>query len=791
MATSSSFKRSQFWRSDWFAGVLLVLGVTALHLSTNLVDTLERRFYDFASSSMSRQPASQIAIIAIDDQSIASIGPWPWSQGVRAKLIDRLVGAKAKTIVDTALLLEPQPDRGRSFIRKMKAVLASAGDSASTSVSINDQLNAAIAEAETALNTDDPLALSMRNATHGSHNTNVIVATVFTRVETPAKSAAAAFAVDSFDDVLSGKIPASKYRDKVVVIGATAASLLARLPVPGQPALSPIEAIARMTSSLLNEPVIVPPFWGPWLTLAVLLLLYVYLIVALPRLPAARAALITFLLLSTLLGTEFGFLSGAALWLKLVFPATLLLFGYLGLTAKRCLITETDQLGLDQTSAETKRMMGLALQGQGQLDMAFDHFRQVPMGSAVMENLYALALDFERKRQFDQAAAVYQHMSAFQSDYKDLSVKLKQTRSPSEPRWSDGSRTHAAGTLLLARGAAVKPMLGRYQVERELGQGAMGIVYLGKDPKIGRWVAIKTMALGDEFEGAELLNARELFFREAQTAGRLQHQNIVTIFDAGEEHELAYIAMEFLKGKNLVDFCQAGHLLPVPTVLSIVARVAQALAFAHREQVVHRDIKPANVMYEMESDTVKVTDFGIARITGSSKTKTGLVLGTPSYMSPEQLAGNRVDGRSDLYALGVMLFQMLSGSLPFGGQSIAELMYKIAKQEAPDIRTIRAELPEKLAQLVAKSLNKLPAERYQDGDQLALELHLLLSVSPGLPESAQLGAVLLPPTKLNQPTAAFTATRPAAATEFEKTIIITSSVATDKPANASPIDLAR
>ena len=176
----------------------------------------------------------------------------------------------------------------------------------------------------------------------------------------------------------------------------------------------------------------------------------------------------------------------------------------------------------------------------------------------------------------------------------------------------------------------------------------MGVVYLGKDPKIGRVVAIKTMALSQEFEGDELTDARERFFREAETAGRLQHQNIVTIFDAGEEHDLAYIAMEFLKGKDLADVTKDGHLLPVSRVLSIVARVAEALAYAHSQNVVHRDIKPANIMYDPDTDTVKVTDFGIARITDSSKTKTGMVLGTPSFMSPEQIAGKKVDGRSDL-----------------------------------------------------------------------------------------------------------------------------------------------
>ena len=313
-------------------------------------------------------------------------------------------------------------------------------------------------------------------------------------------------------------------------------------------------------------------------------------------------------------------------------------------------------------------------------------------------------------------------MAAYNKDYKDLKTKLNRVKNLSETVMLGGGSSHAGGTMLLDGGAVAKPMLGRYQIDRELGKGAMGVVYLGKDPKIGRVVAIKTMALSEEFDGDELVDARERFFREAETAGRLQHQNIVTIFDAGEEHDLAYIAMEFLKGKDLVDYCREGQLLAVPRVLSIVARVAEALAYAHRQNVVHRDIKPANIMYEADSDTVKVTDFGIARITDSSKTKTGLVLGTPSFMSPEQLAGKKVDGRSDLYSLAVMMFQMLTGVLPFRGDSMAELMYKIANDPAPDIRTVRKDLPQKLAKLVALSLSKRPEARYQSGDQFAADL---------------------------------------------------------------------
>src|SRR6185503_15144047 len=191
------------------------------------------------------------------------------------------------------------------------------------------------------------------------------------------------------------------------------------------------------------------------------------------------------------------------------------------------------------------------------------------------------ALDFERKRQFNKAESVFRHMADFNPKFRDLEARLTRAKAMSETVILGGGGSHPGGTVLLDGGGVEKPMLGRYQVEKELGKGAMGVVYLGKDPKIGRVVAIKTMALAQEFEGEELDDARQRFFREAETAGRLQHQNIVTIFDAGEEHDLAYIAMEFLKGRDLVDYCKDGNLLPVPKVLSIVARVAEALAYAH------------------------------------------------------------------------------------------------------------------------------------------------------------------------------------------------------------------
>jgi serine/threonine-protein kinase len=264
--------------------------------------------------------------------------------------------------------------------------------------------------------------------------------------------------------------------------------------------------------------------------------------------------------------------------------------------------------------------------------------------------------------------------------------------------------------------------LGRYLLDRQLGRGSMGTVYLAQDEQAGRPVALKTMALAREFEGRELDDARARFFREAGMAGRLRHSDIVSIFDAGEDKGLAFIAMEYVKGHDLLRYTLPGRLLPVATVLRWLERVARALAYAHTQGVVHRDIKPANVMIDPATDTLKVTDFGIARITDACRTRTGLVLGTPSFMSPEQMAGRRVDGRTDLYSLGVMLYQLLTGALPHPSESMSQLMYQIANEPAPDIRLLRPELSEALANVVALALEKRPEMRYGDGAELADDL---------------------------------------------------------------------
>jgi eukaryotic-like serine/threonine-protein kinase len=846
LGTTSSTTRDQFWRTDWFVGVLVVLAVVVLNRTSNFVDTLENRFYDVAISAANKKPSDQIAIVAIDDLSVANIGRWPWSRDVQAQLIEQISAGKPKAIINQIFYPEPQIEKGMPFLQKIRAAIQP--DELATNATL-EAIHKIATEGELALNADarlaqafsaagnvvglvsllpgevrgkpdkplkemslkslvkasagfgveaagilepiDVLGNKIESIGHGNRSADIdgtirtesLLADYYGQMVPSIALVAAAkglnlatsdikvseqertiqigklqigtndlgqmrpfyyadkdgkppFSYDSAFDVISGKVPSSKYAGKVVLLGPTAAGVGVEFPTPlGGRGMTPLEQTAHVTSSILSEHFVTTPLWASALSTLALLLVAAYLIGLLPRLSAGTAAIVTGVVFTVLLMGTFVLLSRFSYWAQFVFPAILLLIGHLALTTKRFLFTEAGKLKSDEESAETNRMMGLSYQGQGQLDMAFDRFRRVPVSDALMGNLGNLALDFERKRQFNKSQAVYEHMASLDKGYKGLDAKLHRAKNLSETVILGGSSAHPGGTMLLDGGGVEKPMLGRYQVEKELGKGAMGVVYLGKDPKIGRVVAIKTMALSQEFEGDDLVDARERFFREAETAGRLQHQNIVTIFDAGEEHDLAFIAMEFLKGKDLVDFCKTGALLPVPTVLSIVERVAQALAYAHRQNVVHRDIKPANIMYELESDTVKVTDFGIARITDSSKTKTGLVLGTPSFMSPEQIAGKKVDGRSDLYSLGVMLYQMLTGVLPFRGDSMAELMYKIANEEAPDVRLVRKDLSPQIANVVALALSKRQETRFQSGDQFASDLRLAMA-DLGMTESA-------------------------------------------------------
>lgn len=262
--------------------------------------------------------------------------------------------------------------------------------------------------------------------------------------------------------------------------------------------------------------------------------------------------------------------------------------------------------------------------------------------------------------------------------------------------------------------------LGRYEIISEIGQGAMGLVYRAKDPLIDRVVAIKTINLNQAMEEREEYEAR--FYQEARAAGRLSHHNIVTIYDVGKSGDVAYIAMEFLEGRELRDVLNERSVLPLGQVLDIVAQVAQGLAYAHDHGIVHRDVKPSNIMIQKDGH-VKITDFGIARMASASvRTQTGMVLGSPKYMSPEQVMGKLTDQRSDIFSLGIMLYEMLTGRPPFSGENVNAIMYQTLNASPPQPSSLNPAVPDMLNFIVAKALAKKLDDRYQNARDFADDL---------------------------------------------------------------------
>ena len=277
--------------------------------------------------------------------------------------------------------------------------------------------------------------------------------------------------------------------------------------------------------------------------------------------------------------------------------------------------------------------------------------------------------------------------------------------------------------------AKMPEKLGRYEVIRELGKGAMGVVYEGKDPNIGRRVAIKT-ARREVVEASGMADEMmERFLREAQAAGALNHPNIITIYDAAEQDGIAYIAMEYLEGGDLGDVIDSKKKLSMEAIADIGACICEALDVAHANGVVHRDIKPANILMPT-GQPLKVADFGIAHVSDSNLTQDGALIGTPHYMSPEQFMGQKLDGRSDLFSVGNILYELTTGEKPFGGEALSTVMHHVIKTDPVPPTELNFNVPDALAQVIMKALSKRPANRYKTGREMANALRESIKEHP-------------------------------------------------------------
>lgn len=448
------------------------------------------------------------------------------------------------------------------------------------------------------------------------------------------------------------------------------------------------ELTAALLANVENDQMIIAPAWVKAMEWLAPVLLAIVSVLFMPDRNRREIAVFALTTVFSLLLLEALLLLGLNIRIDLgrpilIFAGVAILCAYLATNVKKVSVDALKK-GSDFLSA-------------GRLEPAFAEFRRCNPSETVAALMYKLSLAFEDQAKPERAEAVLEWMK----------------------------RTHtgnAQENLSPKKLSGVPQRLGRYVIQRRIGRGAMGAVYLGKDPRINRAVAVKVIAIEKEFEDEELKEARLRFYREAESAGRLTHPNIITVYDAGEDKGLAYIAMEYVPGIPLRDFTDPKRLLAPKRALELCASTAEALDYAHNQGVIHRDIKPANLLYNPKDGSLKISDFGVARMTDNNRTKTGIVLGTPMYMSPEQLGAEDLTGLSDLFSLGVTLYELMVGEVPFKATNIAVLMTKITSEDPSPVSSRRAGIPPSVDAVLSKALAKRPEDRFSCGAEMAIAL---------------------------------------------------------------------
>jgi serine/threonine-protein kinase len=488
---------------------------------------------------------------------------------------------------------------------------------------------------------------------------------------------------------LSPEFDATTLRGQTVFVDTSPALVGATATLPSGQPVTLSEITATLLANMEYDQTVIAPSWVKALELLVPAMLSILVILYLPGRSRREILLISVVALVSLM----------------LLDALLLLIGRVRLDLGRALIIFVAAASLCWWLTGTIRKVtanaykrGLDFLAAGRLEPAFAEFRRCEASETIATAMYKLSLAFEEQAKPERAESVLEW--------------LKRTQGVG----------NSPATFVRNSENGIPQRLGRYVIERKIGRGAMGAVYLARDPRINRAVALKVIPIEKEFEDEELAEARQRFFREAESAGRLTHPNIITVFDAGEDHHLAYIAMEYLPGLPLTTFTDQKRLLSPKKALELCARTALALDYAHNQGVIHRDIKPANLLYDRKDDALKISDFGVARLTDNNRTKTGIVLGTPMYMSPEQLNAETLTGHSDLFSLGVTLYELLTGEVPFTATNIAVLMTKITTDDPAPVSNRRPGVPPSVDALLFKAMAKRPTDRFANGAEMAAAL---------------------------------------------------------------------
>ena len=492
----------------------------------------------------------------------------------------------------------------------------------------------------------------------------------------------------SVDAILAGDFASTRLNGATIFLDHEPALVGAAAVIPSGQFVTHTELTAALLADVENDRTIIVPAWVRALEWLAPVMLAIVAVLFMPERDRRGIAVIVITVAAGLVLLELLFLH--VLRVRMDIGRPILIFIGIGILSMWL-------TGDPRKATRDAFKRGSDFLAAGRLEPAFAEFRRCSPSDTLATVMYKLSIAFEEQAKPERAEAVLEWMKRTHGD--EQLGKHKRQKQAGMPR-----------------------RLGRYVIERRIGKGAMGAVYLAKDPRINRAVAVKAIPIEQEFEDEELKEARLRFYREAESAGRLTHPNIITVFDAGEDKGLAFIAMEYVPGIALKDFTDPKRLLAPKRALDLVASTAEALDYAHNQGVIHRDIKPANLLYNPKEGSLKITDFGVARLTDNNRTKTGIVLGTPMYMSPEQLGAEKLTGHSDLFSLGVTLYELLIGEVPFKADNIAALMTKITTDDPAPIATRRAGLVPGIDAVLAKAMAKRPEDRFTCGAEMAIAL---------------------------------------------------------------------
>ncbi len=480
-----------------------------------------------------------------------------------------------------------------------------------------------------------------------------------------------------------------------------------------------VQKLAHALYSVRHQSTLFSPWWAPLLLVTATLVGTLYLGFIATRMTVRNATIVSMSLCALLLITQVTLMLTHAVWVPLALAVTWLFGGHFLLlvwSIKKHRIQHLVDRADDICIARARQLID-----KQELDEAYAQLGDCSAREPLLQTMYDICEAFTEHKNYAKAVEVLGAIQKKQKHYKDTEQKLQVLTSMLKTVNDDGDIEDLQQTMVIESKPQGPRSIGRYRLEKEIGRGAMGQVYLGFDPRISRRVAVKTLNY-DNFNGKERQEIKTRFFREAEAAGRLSHPSIVSVFDVGEENDLAFIAMDFAVGKPLNNFVSPDNLLPVFEVYRIICDVATALEYAHENNIVHRDVKPGNIIYNPSPYQIKVTDFGIARLTDNSKTSTGEILGSPLYMAPEQLKGKKVNRAADIFSLGVTFYQLLTGQLPYQGDNLAALTYEIIHGRHKGVRSIRKELPMSASRITNQALQKDPADRYETAAEMALIL---------------------------------------------------------------------